>query len=88
MTEVYLSEDAEEQIKQGAINKVLVATIATLVARDRDPSSCLANLREVALGAAGQGSHSQDAETNEYARNLEVEIVEAFLNQISIGGGD
>ncbi len=88
MSEVYLSEEAEERVKQGAINKVLVATIATLVARDRDPAGCLANLKEIAFGAAGKGNHSQDAATNEYARNLETEIVEAFLNQISIGGGN
>jgi hypothetical protein len=86
MSDVYLSEEAEDLLRRKALDNVFLAVITKFVATSANPTATLSDIKAIADGLSQAGTHSDNDETNEYARNLVASTVELYLNQIRIGG--
>ena len=85
MTEVYLSEESETQLKRDALDKVLLAFLTLEVARSPDPRNYLNKIRALAIGLGESGHHSDDPETNAYSVNYVASVIDKYLDQITFG---
>ena len=86
MSEVYLGEDDEEQLKRKALDSILLAAVAEIVAQQHDPSSALQRIRESAAELIEASVSAPTAETKDYARSFTKNIATDFLNQIKLAG--
>ena len=86
MTEIYLSEEDEQRLRQDATNKIFLAFLSDYIATSDDPSGALARIRQVALDVADQGAHSDDPDMNQYCRSFVSNVIAKYLDQIKVSG--
>ncbi|MFN3554080.1 MAG: hypothetical protein ACK4UL_13310 [Novosphingobium meiothermophilum] len=86
MSEIFLSEEDEDRLKEAALRKVLLALTATFVAQSNDPSASLEKIRSLAKGLAEKGNYSGEEIVNEYSIAHISSVVDMFLDQIKLGG--
>ncbi len=85
MPEVYLSEADEVLLRQKAMHNVLLGLVTSWLSTSNNPQAALRNLKNTVDGICQAGSHSDELETNEYAKRLVASTAALFLDQIKIG---